>query len=806
MLWADQMAQDIRFGVRTLRKTPAFTLAVVATLALTTGATAAIFSVLNSVLLRPLPFPHADRLVEVTQTGQVGGPGAVMAGDLQEFRRQSATFELFTTHFLTTKHLERPAGPVRLSAVLTDLDFFRVLGVAPLVGRTFDRESGPRVVVLSARMWTEQFNRDSSIVGGVITLTGQMFDAALQRSVIDRSSFTVLGVMPERFQFPYGAASTLTAALPESRSDLWVYDERQSRGARAYVTARLKPGITIDQGAAELAVIKQRIDDAAPNPYRPLSVNVRSMSDAVLGSISNSLWLLAIAVTLVLAVACVNIANLLLARTSTRRQELATRIAIGATRTRLVRQSLTESVVLALVGGSLGAVVGWWTLELLLLRAAPKIPRAHEVEFAWEVFAFLLALCFAAAVVFGLGPAVAAARTNVRRVSDAGGPRTTDGAAVARLRDGLIALEIAVAFVLAIGAAGVVGQLQHLHATDAGLVTTNVLTMHLTPRAEDEEYFRIEDRVRRIPGVVAAGFIQLVPLQNWGWIGSFQVAGRAPTAERPILELRTVTPGYFAAFQIPIRAGRNLTEQDRVSKPRSVLINEALARQFFRDESPLGKLTDRGVVVGVVGDVRQAALDRPAVPEIYDTLGPSAGIASDIGMSLVVRTAGAPQGIANEIRQAVREITPALAIFNVRTMDQIVDDSLWELNLYRWLIGAFAGLAVLLAVVGLYGVVNYNVVRRTRELALRLAMGSAPWALAGSVVARGGRLAIVGVGLGALGALPLTRLIAEHSALRPRLETAVPVALALIAVALIAAAIPALRATRIDPATALRDQ
>ena len=267
----------------------------------------------------------------------------------------------------------------------------------------------------------------------------------------------------------------------------------------------------------------------------------------------------------------------------------------------------------------------------------------------------------------------------------------------------------------------------------------------------DEEYFRIEERVRNVSGVVAAGFIQLVPLQNWGWIGAFRISGRPPTPQPSTVELRTVTPGYFDTLQIPLRAGRNLTEHDRTAKPRAILVNEALARQHFPGESPLGQLTDRGVIVGVVSDVRQAALDRPAAPEIYDTLGPSAGIAADIGMSLLVRTAADAQGAAAAIRQAVREINPALAIFNVRTMEQIVDDSLWELNLYRWLIGLFAALALLLAVVGLYGVVNYNVLARTRELAVRLAMGSAPARLARSVILRGGRLAVCGIVLGGLG-------------------------------------------------------
>jgi predicted permease len=393
--------------------------------------------------------------------------------------------------------------------------------------------------------------------------------------------------------------------------------------------------------------------------------------------------------------------------------------------------------------------------------------------------------------------------TRVRSLSDAGA-RTTASSRIVRLRDGLIVLEIAVAFVLAAGAAGVIRQLQQLHAVDPGLITRNVITLHMTPRAEDEQYFRIEDRVREIPGVVAAGFIQLVPLQNWGWIGNFQIAGRPADAERPIIELRTVTPGYFEALGIPILAGRNLSEHDRTARPRAIIINEALARQHFRDQDPIGKATDRGVIVGMIRDVRQAGLDRPVVPEIYDTLGPSAGIASDIGMSLVVRTAGAPETILNDVRQVVRDINPELAIFNVRTMDQIVADSLWELNLYRWLIGLFAALALLLATVGLYAVINYNVLVRTRELAVRLAMGSPPSDLARSVIMRGAMLAVLGIALGALIAVPLTRVMAERSALQPRLDTSVIVALSVLAVALIASGIPARRTTRLDPARALR--
>jgi predicted permease len=802
--WLDNLGRDVRFGARSFRRSPGVTVVAVASLALATGATTAIFSVVYSVLLRPLPFADPGRLVQVAEIHQVGGAGSVAFGDLQEFRAQSVSFERFSGYELTTRLLETAEGSERVTAVISDREFFPLLGVAPLAGHTFAASDPSSVVVLSAGLWDRRFNREPSAIGRVVALSGNRWDPVQRRSVIERREFTVIGVMPEGFQFPYGASAGFPGALPEFRTDIWIPDHRQNGGRFGHVTARIKPGVTVGGATAELDAIEKRLDVTAPGPYRALGVQLVPLADDVLGAVGKSLWLLFGAVGLVLAAACANVANLLLSRTAARAHEVVTRAALGASPRRLISQFLVESLLLSVAGGLTGVIVARWTLDLLVRVGAARIPRAHEIALDWSAFGFLLAVCVIVAVLFGLAPALMAARTEAQDVTKASGGRSTTSSTFGRLRDGLVIVEVALAFVLVLGVAGVIRELGRLERTDAGIVTDNVMTFHMTPRIPDRDYFAIESRVAQLPGVRAAGFIQMVPLQNWGWIGDFHITGR-PREERPTIELRSVTPGYFSALGVPIRKGRNVTEADGLLDPGVLLVNETLARVHFPGDDPVGRATDRGIIVGVVGDVRQAGLDRPVAPEIYQVVNRNAGIAADIGMTLVVRTEGPPEAIVPAVRAAAREVNPIVALFNIKTMVQVVADSLWELNLYRWLLGLFAALALVLAAIGLYGVISYSVTSRTREFAVRLALGSEPSGVARLVLSRGLRLAGAGLVFGIAGALGSLSLLRRLSSLfAPDAVTLAVIVVMLLSIAVLACLVPALRVARVNPATALR--
>jgi predicted permease len=802
--WLEQLGQDVRFAMRTLRKSPSFTATVVFTLALATGATTSIFSVVNGVLLRPLPFPNPDRLVQIygrNFASDVGRPapdavnGPVGTIELAQYAAQSTTFDGFAAYDLGTRHLDGPDGPERLTAVSADREFFSVLGVEPVAGRTFRPDDPLDVVVISGRLWQRRFESDPALVGAKVTLDGR--------------PFTVLGVMPERFQFPYSAASLMDGALPESRTDVWVPSPplpplpNNVPRRRARVTGRLKPGVSVDVASAELRVIAQRVEDEsyAANGLR-VGVRVRPLTDEVIEPVRRSLWILLGAVGLVLAAACANVANLVLARMTVRAGEVVTRTALGAGTSRLVSQFVVEGLIVSFAGGLGGALLAMWGTNLLITLGAAKIPRAHEVTLDWRVFALLLVACIAMAVVFGVVGAYAASRASGQLAKESG--HATMGRTYGRIRDGLVIAEVSLAFMLASGAALVAREAIRLRSVPPGIVTDNVLTLHLTPRAQAGDYYGIEQRVAALNGVRGAGLTQLVPLQNWGWNADFRVRGRT-MAGRPIAGLRYVTPGYFRAMGIRVVRGREFTDYDDEAAPRVIVVNEALVRRYLPDEDPIGVDLDRGTIVGVIRDVRQAGLQRPAEPEIFYPAAQNVTMASDIGMSLVVRTEGPPRALIGQIRAAVREINPRLAIFNVKTMDDVLADSMWELNLYRWLTTMFATLALVLAVVGLFGAMSYNGTARVREFAIRLALGSNPAALGRLVLRRGAGLAAIGL---ALGAIITEQLLMAFGALpiggRPDALIYGSVASLLLVLALAACLIPAIRVASVDPVTALR--
>ena len=801
--WFEQLAQDARFGARTLRKNPAFTAATVLTLALATGATTAIFSIVHGVLLQPLPFDDPDRLVQVFGrtwaqdhdgipdpiVGPVGPP------ELEQFERQTVSFDGFAGYEVTTQHLTGGAEPERLTAVMSDRTLFSLLRAHAVEGRVFNAGDPLEVAVISESLWERRFDRQPLGSNATITLDGR--------------PFALIGVMSERFQFPYRAASLMAGSLPEARTDVWVPmpplrgGDGALRRGRVNVVARLKPSASIVQSASELAVIAGRVEQEHPEFQRRIGVRIAPLADVIVGPVRRSLWMLLAAVGLVLVAACANVANLLLARMSVRTQEVATRAALGAGALRLVRQFLAESLLLSLAGGLVGAAFARWSVPVLVASASGRIPRAHEIALDWRAFAFLLALCLVTAVLFGLAPAVAAARVDIQSVTKEGG-RSTRSGAFGRLRDALVIVEVALAFVLATGAVLIMREIIRLEHVPSGMETRNALSVHITPRTSAGTYYAIEERVRQVPGVHAAGFTQLTPLQNWGWEATFTINNRP--SENPLTAgLRYVTPGYFEALGIPIVRGRALTNQDTEPAPRVILVNEAFARRFFPGSDAVGQELNRGTIVGVVGDVRQVSLDRDAEPELYYPAAQNVTMASDIGMSLIVRTEQRPERAIAAIRTAIRDVDPRLAVFNMKTMDEVVSDSMWQLNLYRWLIGVFAALALVLAAIGLYGVVSFGAASRLREFAVRLALGSGTHRLLRLVVMRGILLAGGGLVAGIATVLALTPWAHNVSpALAVDPASYLLVAGILVVIALCASMIPAIRATRIDPATALR--
>jgi predicted permease len=805
--WLEHLAQDVRFGARTLARNRVFAAAAILTLGLATGVTTAIFSVVNSVLLRPLPFDHPDRLVQIYgrnwREDRGGTPdavtGPVSSQELDEAARQATLFEGFAGYARYTRHLEGPSGVERVGAVVADLSFFSVLGVAPVVGRTFHPGDPASVAVISERLWRERFNGSPTITGTALTL--------------DNRVVTIVGVMPVTFEFPYPTGSPVDRGPAEARTDVWMPFEpadasaAPQRRGRTSVIARLKPGVGLPQAAAELSVIAARIEQQYYSGTRVrVAFRARPLADEVLGRVRTSLWMLFAAVGLVLITACANVANLLLARMTLRAREVVTRAALGAGRLRLARQFLAESLLLSLLGGAVGAAIAWFGAQALIAVYTGRLPRVHEVALDWRAFAFLLTACVAAAAMFGLAPAFTASRMDAHELTKESGGHATSGRKFRYLRDALVAVEIALAFVLAVGAALVIREIVRLQNTPSGMTTENVVVLHVSPRTAPHDYYAIEERVAQLPGVRGAGFIQFMPLQNWGWQADFEIRGRpAEAGQRRTTDLRFVTPGYFGALGIPVVKGRGFTAADSADAPRVILINEALARRYFGAEEPVGRELDRGTIIGVVGDVRSAELSRAAEPELYYAVAQNVAVTSEVGMSLVVRTDGAPERAIASIRSAIVTVNPKLAVFNIRTMEQLLDDSLWQLNLYRWLIGLFAALTLILAAIGLYGMISYTASARAREFAIRLALGSGKRALAQLVLGRGLQLAAAGLVVGVVAVMALTWWFADLPAtIRPDVVICAAVSAVVILIALVACAAPSMRAASIDPAVALR--
>ena len=804
----DNFLQDIRYAIRRLVKAPGFAAVVIVTLALGIGANSAIFSVVNAVLFRSLPYPEPDRLVRLFQVPEEGGLATFTPMnflDVQAGARSLVSSAAFTGAGYT---LTGAGEPERIEGVEASASFFDVVGVRPAIGRGFlpdeNQPGKTRVVVLGHALWTRRFASDSGVVGRTITLNAE--------------PHTVIGVAPQGFSYP-------------SKRDLWTpleYDTefmQQSRGAwYLNVIGRLRPGATVDQLSSEMGTVAKRLEQEFPGTNLRVGMTAQTLHEYTVGDIKPKLLVLLAAVGFVLLIACANVANLLLARAAAREGEIAVRAALGAGRGRLVRQLLTESVVLAFAGGVLGLFLAYLGTRFLLSLQPAGIPRLDVVRVDGAVVAFTTLVALVTGIVFGLIPAAQATRGDLVSSLKEGGKGALAARRAGRVREVLVVAEIAFAVMLLAGAGLLMRSFIRLQSVDPGFRATQALTFRvaLPAAAYDDEaeraafYERLLERIRALPGVADAGATMFLPLTGASFGFSFDVTGRAPPppGEEPSMQTRVVTPRYFTAMGLQQIRGRPFAATDNAGSPQVAILSDAAVRKFFPNEDPIGKYItlgwgrgpgrtrNGGEVIGVVSSVRHFGLDADEDPEIYL---PHAQMPVG-GMSVVVHTSVPPATLGDAVRREVRALDPSLPVVNLQTLDEIVARSISQPRFYMLILTIFAAVALALASIGIFGVVSYAVAQRTREIGIRIALGATTDQVLHMVLRSAMRLALIGVAAGLVGSVLLSRTLASFlfnlSPNDPATLTAVGVGLSLVALA--ASALPAWRAARVDPVVALR--
>lgn len=806
-LLLDEIWRDVRFGLRSLLRSRGFAAVAILCLALGIGSNAALFSILNAVLLRPLPFAEPDRLVRIYEEISGVGSGSVSFPNFRDWAEQTTGFEHLTAYRTASRNLQWGTGDSeRIRAVEATPGLFSLLGARPLRGRVFaaetDEPGKSNLAVVSEGLWRTRLGGDPSLIGGAIRLDG--------------APYTVIGVMPAAFNFPAG----------ESATDVWLLfnpDPGMASARNTHVLAvvgRLKPTVTLRQATAQLVTVASRIEKDHPAEQTGRNVLVQPLRESLVGSVRPVLFVLFGAVGLVLLIACANVANLLLARAAVRQHEVAIRLALGASRTRLMRQFLVESLVLSFAGAVLGLLLARWSLDALAPLAEGVLPVLKEFPLDGRVFGFLLAVAVLSGIAFGIVPALQSSRGDVRSCLTEAGGKLTGTSRQQLFRNALVVLEIAVSLILLVGAGLLFRGFVILSGTQSGLVPDNVLTAHLpVPKAQlDSSIPRIFqpvlEKIRVIPGVRSAALISMLPVQKAWLNGDFTIEGRPapPPGKEPLAELRVASPGIFQALGIPILRGHDFRESDDESGRRVVIINDALARKHFSGEDPLGqRLRVEGetfTIIGVVGSVRQAGLDHEPLAEIYFSYTAEGATGWLDDAVLVIRTTVPPESVTHEVRAAVKSVDPALPLFGVLTMKQVIDKSLAGRRLNLWLLAIFAGIALVLSATGLYGVISYLVAQRTREMGVRIALGAQRRDVIGLVMRQGAGLTGAGLILGLLGASVVTRVIENLlygiSARDPL--TYVALAVVLGAVALLATWLPARRVSKLDPILAIRTE
>ena len=802
---------DLRYACRAMRKNPGFAAVIILTLALGIGANAAMFSVVNAVVLRPLPYRDADRLVVVWDNLHRHGLKDIVVSALEftEFRDRNRVFDRMGAYETKGFNVTGVAQPERVNGADVTAGLFPLLGKAPALGRAFrdeDEQPGRDVVMLGHESWQRLFGGDLAIVGKIIAVDGHGAE--------------VVGVMPAGFHFP------------DDTVDLWrpiAFDadllSENNRGSRGYTAiGRLKDGVTVARAQAGMnAVTSQMVREHADAYRGGYDTTVRSLQEEVVGGTGRLLFLQLAAVGSVLLIGCANVANLLLARAATRRKEVAIRTALGAKRSRIVRQLLTESVLLGVCGGAVGLLAGVWGVKLLVALAPPDIPRLAEVALDGRVVAFTAVVSVLTGVLFGTIPALQASRTDVGDTLKDGG-RTSTSAARHRIAKVLIVAEVALSLVLLVAAGLLINSFARLRNVEPGFSAGHLLTMRVAPPearyttfekgvAFYEELFA---RLRSIPGVRSTAAVNALPLSGFGGDRTFYIEGRTVTRpeDQSDEQVRFATAGYFSTMKIPLVEGREFTSRDVQNAPHVAVVNAALARRYFANGSALGRritFSQREPlwyqVVGVAGNIKHDALDANDTPELYVPYAqPLFAGATVRPMFVVVRTEQDPAAAATSVRQIVTSIDPDLPVSNVRSMEQRLVESLSSRRFNMLLLALFAALALLLAAVGVYGLVAYAVSERTHEIGVRMALGARPRDVLAMLVGEGMVLAACGVTIGAVAALAATRVMAgllfDVTPTDPATFAAVTTLLTF--VTLCACYLPARRATRVNPVTALR--
>jgi len=800
----ENLIKDLRYGIRSFLKRPGFLVIAVSTLALGIGATTAMFTVVNSVLLRPLHFPEPERIVlfEGMNPRQGITQSNMSIPDIVDWQRQSQSFEQIAGFVSGGIFLGIGDETERVRGTAVSDGFFPLFKTSPLSGRvlqTDDAQPGREpAIVISYALWQRRFGGNNNVVNSKVTLNGK--------------PATIVGIMPAGFNYPYDAETWTPLPLDAAS------ERRDNRYVE--VVGRLKPGMSMPQAQTEIDTINQRLAQNYAETNTGWGVRLTELRESLVGNLRTSLLILLGAVAFVLLIACANVANLLLARAMYRQKEIAVRTALGASRLRIVRQLLTESVLLSVVSGVLGLALSVWLIKLLIAISPPNSPRVDEIAIDLRVFGFTLAVTVLAGILFGLFPALQTSRPNLNETLKDSGQRGSASGTHNRAGSLLIVSEIALSFVLLAGAGLLIKSFMSLRAIDPGFNPNNVLAMRLSlppgkyrqgePRAQI--YKQLVEQVKATPGVQSAAFILSLPLEGDTFnVGRGVIREGRPASPEEQTNARhlAVTPDYFQTLQIPLKAGRTFTDQDNLQNQKVAIVNEKMARQLWPGENPIGKRftiwRDEKFpreVVGIVGDTKQS-LDKDASNQMYV---PYAQDPTWGSLSLVVRTAGEPTALAGSVREAIRAVDKAVPNYNLKTMNDVVSTSAAPRRVPMLLLSAFAGIAMLLAMLGIYGVTSYYVTQRTHEIGVRMALGAQIADVLKLVIKRAILLALIGIGFGIVGAVAVTRYLTTLLfGVKPiDVVTFVGVAIVLAVVVLVACLVPARRAAKIDPLEALR--